>query len=1246
MGKIGALFRISGPEFGVPGMSQYGSWSVKGVDDRARAIAKEKARLKGITLGDYINNLLLEGHSEAGPRDPVAPPQSNQSQVYPDRRFANPQYADPAAYAEPMRSQALDGLAQRIEAVEARSTLAITGIDQSVLGLLARLESTENTTSAMTAEVERMIDELRETHEVLHDKVGALEADESGPRSLEAMKALEDALGKLASHVYEEARLNQDESAAMKGRVEAGFTDLSERVEGIEVKVESTLSDAAQRVEKAVEQAELRAEGTSRHLSERVSAMESSVATKLAKVDEVDGRMKSVEGDVSGALNSMEGTMLRIQERLNRAEQTTDTALQSLEGTFASLDQRIDLIAEAASPEKADALRQELEKRFDELASDLRVSVEESRRYLADEIERAAAGNNPELMGALETRVNALESAETSVRLDSVDNQINHLSNTLVRHVEESETRSAEAIEKVGEQVVGLSETLNQRVAEGEQRNAEAIEQVGSQVDNLATSFAQRIADSERRSAGAIEQVGQQVATAIKHVQARQEQSQRKLVEKVAGSESRQQARLSDALSNISTRLSEMQSQTATAVSPVQRAIVSLASRLEALEDFNAPPMSEPTPAAALPDMPELEVDDTPIEIEAEAEIDSEPDLDTTPVEAEAALIETESFDPPTAPDDVPEEDIAPASVEAETIAADEDFIANLPDFDEESQDVEHTVAEDVLAAETPFEETWEDVEASADSNDMAEEEAAQDLFAESDDAGAAQDDNDPLAELGSWDESQEEARDSDIFSAEDETDTVPELLPELDDVDLAHNTDDLIADAPDTADEFDPMSDEGASEPSDTADYLSRARNAAIAAATDPKGDGKSRRGRRSAASTNPKSPSGRKFPYIAAASVLALSAAGAGGWVALRGKIPFMDASAPNIETKASLAEAGIEAPPATAFEPSLIGVEFSEADMDPLDETLFEEEGSVAGTVEPELAEPVPTEAAPAETVFAPAISLPTIPDTLTKEQAAANGDAVAQFQFGLDRLEAQDFAIAAEMISAAAQQGLPAAQYRLAKLHERGIGVPRDFTEARAWTERAANGGNVKAMHDLAVFYADGEGGPQSYAAAAEWFRKAADYGVLDSQFNLAVLYENGLGISPSQVEALYWYEIAAANGDASAPGNVATLREALPLEQAQEVQRRAANWAVTPTNGPANGEFGAQAWDQANRAQVEAVQTVLNGLGYDAGAPDGLAGAGTRTAIRAFQANNGLATTGEITPDLVAALNRQAQDLAG
>ncbi|MEL7108369.1 MAG: peptidoglycan-binding protein [Pseudomonadota bacterium] len=1257
-------------------MSQYGSWSVKGVDDRARAIAKEKARLKGITLGDYINNLLLDGHSEAGPRDLPRYPDPRQPQPY-----AEPGYGDPRSYGEPMRPQALDGLAQRIEAVEARSTLAITGIDQSVLGLLARLETTENSTAAMTAEVERMIDELRETHEVLTGKVSAIEADDSGQRSLESMKALEDALGKLATHVYEENRLHQDEATAMKGRVEGGFSEMNDRVEGMELKVESTLAEAAQRVEKAVEQAELRAEGTARHISERVSTMESSIATKLAKVDDVDGRVNTVERDVSGAIQSMEATLVRVQERLNRAEQTTDKALSALEGTFASLDQRINHIAEQASPEKATALRQELEQRIDALAADLRGSVDESRRHLADEIERAIAGNNPDLMGALETRVNALETAEAGARLDGVDEQINHLSNTLVRHVEESENRSAAAIEKVGEQVVGLSETLHQRVAEGEQRNAEAIEKVGGQVDGLADTFAQRIADSERRSAGAIEQVGQQVATAIKHVQARQEQSQRKLAERVAGSESRQEARLSDALSNISTRLADMQSQTATAVSPVQRAIVSLASRLEALEDFNAPPLAEPAPAEPLPDMPALEVDETPIEMAPAPEPEPMPDYEAEATDAVMAAIDAETapepkpavYDEPTDPDPV--------------AAQEEDFISSLPDFDDEpaASEPEEDVEPEALFAEAPDDdlaadnilddasieaaedaavEDWQTIEDPTESVDpveasdvdarLEEESIVNEASTDETDALAIDDtpeEIDPLAELGSWEDSQAEARDSDIFASDedDASDDDGAFLPAFDDVELAHNTEDFEADAAPPEEEFDPTTLDEA-EPS-AEDYLSRARDAAIAAATDTKSE---RRGRRSAASTTPKPSTGRKFPIIAAASVLALSAAGAGAWVALRGKVPFTDANAPSFETKTSLAEAGIQDP--NDIEPSLTGVEFTEADGATLDETLFEEEGSVAGTVEdtasasvdpvetPKAAAPI-IPAAPVE-MAAPNVSLPVIPASVSREQAALNGDAVAQYQLGVEQLEAQDYAAAAELISAAARDGLPAAQYRLAKLHERGLGVPRDFTEARAWTERAANGGNVRAMHDLAVFFADGEGGSQSYAAAAEWFRKAADFGLVDSQFNMGVLYENGLGISPNQIEALYWYEIAAANGDASAPGYVQTLRAALPLEQAQQAQRRASTWAVATPNAAANGEFGPQAWSGANRDQVLAVQTVLNGLGYDAGSPDGLAGAGTRTAIRAFQADNGLETTGTIEASLIEALNQQAQGLAG
>ena len=54
----------------------------------------------------------------------------------------------------------------------------------------------------------------------------------------------------------------------------------------------------------------------------------------------------------------------------------------------------------------------------------------------------------------------------------------------------------------------------------------------------------------------------------------------------------------------------------------------------------------------------------------------------------------------------------------------------------------------------------------------------------------------------------------------------------------------------------------------------------------------------------------------------------------------------------------------------------------------------------------------------------------------------------------------------------------------------------------------------------------------------------------------------------------------------------------------------------------------------NREQTLELQTLLNGLGYDAGAPDGLFGSRTRVAVRGFQADQGLAADGFPTAALL------------
>ncbi|MDJ0921973.1 MAG: peptidoglycan-binding protein [Henriciella sp.] len=1198
-------------------MSSYGSWSVKGIDDRARAVAKEKARLQGVTLGDYINDLLLQGHSEAGPREAVSEqPSSERSSPAP---------------APSERSAPLDSLARRIEAVEARSTLAITGIDQSVLGLLARLENTENTTSAIASEVESMIDELRETHEGLQAKVNAIEADDTGAQNLEAMKALEAALGKLAAHVYEENSLVQDETAAVKGRMEAGFSDLTDRVEDVEVKIETTLADAASRVEKAVEQAELRAEGTSKHLAERFTAIESGVATKLSKVDDFDARLsafegevsgavssmqsdvnaqlktigdsdarlgaveaamstqlgkvegigtqvESIQGDVSNAITSMEGTLLRIQERLNRAETATDAALMGLEQSFVTLDKRLDVVAQQAAPEHMDALRKQIEERFEGLAADLRNGIELSRQQLADEIEQAAAGANPELMGRLEASVDDLRT-----------------------EIMAGEERSSRALDAMHDQVNRISTGLDTRLRTIEEREGTVFDQVSENMTALADQLEQHVGESEQRSAAAIEQVGAQVATAINRVQARQDEATQTLEAKAQLAHEQQDARLSKALTSISDRLNHMQSQTVQVMSPVQQAIASLAARLEAVEDFSTPPFAN-KPDRVMPDIPLPSEDTTPIEPEASADAEPEP-------------VET----------------VAIKQADDEDL----DFLEGLPDFDADEPE---------LAAEADtfeFDEDWPEAESEPENAYLTDEDAPSELSEEDEGLLASPVEDDPIMSLGDWDDGRDETRENDIFASEEEDigeDNADEDVIELD-------IDEVEAASDEDEEEELPQVDEEAT------DYLSRARRAAILAASEGNAVKKSKpKSKSRAKSSRPEvenlvyskensSPLSGKVPLIAAASVLVLATASAGAYLSLRGK-QSADIDPVSVATAASAADLETQAQAgASGTEPSLAGVEYADlnpaAELQSLEAELFEE-----GSMTPTAGETASVEVEP---VVEPApVALPTIPKRLTLQQAAEDGNPVAQFQWGEAALTAGDLKEGSSFVRRAAEQGLPAAQYRLAKLHEQGLGVPRDLVQARAWTDKAAVGGNVKAMHDLAVFFADGEGGTQSYAAAVEWFRKAAEFGLVDSQYNLGVMYENGLGISPSAAEALYWYEVAAKNGDASAEQNIAELRGILSPDLVATASERAESWTGASQNAASNGTFARQIWEEGQREQVFAVQTVLNGLGYRAGTPDGIAGAGTRTALRAFQADYGLPTDGQITDQVVDKLNELAK----
>lgn len=262
--------------------------------------------------------------------------------------------------------------------------------------------------------------------------------------------------------------------------------------------------------------------------------------------------------------------------------------------------------------------------------------------------------------------------------------------------------------------------------------------------------------------------------------------------------------------------------------------------------------------------------------------------------------------------------------------------------------------------------------------------------------------------------------------------------------------------------------------------------------------------------------------------------------------------------------------------------------------------------------------------------------------TIQDAAAAGDPVARYLLGMERLASGDADGAAVLIRRAAEQGVPAAQYRYSKLLERGEGVTADLEAARRWTQQAAEAGHRRAMHNLGIMFATGSGAPQDYAEAARWFEEASLLGLGDSQFNLALLFEQGLGIPQSPGDAYAWYSIAAAGGDSASRTRAATVAASLDPETQAQADAIIAGFTPRPLDAEANGDYAPRAWGQelaGSNPLISRAQSLLTSLGYEPGPVDGQPGPSTRQAVLAFQSENGLSPNGRIDATLIDRLER-------
>lgn len=462
-------------------MTAASPWSVKGIDPKAREVAKDLARRSGMTLGEWLNRMIIEGDGQ--PADQFADKEDAPNRAYLEivKDDAPPriEIAEHPADEVGRVAVALDRLTQRIEAAEGRNAAAISGIDHSVRDALTRLGQSEREQIAVAARFEGAVNDLKTEQARAAERTRRIETEAAGPRSAEALRALEGALGKVATHLYD------------------GEARTREAIAALEAKVNAQSAAAPQ----------------------DPSALVDAVVARLSE------RLEAAEGRTSEALREMSSSFSALDQRMGAVEGANPAAgvQERLDSLAASLTQKM----EAARLEMAAKLKESADGRFDRMErklGEMAAHVQAAEQRSAQAIERMGR----EVVGvadAFNRRVQAAEQRNASA-IEQVGGEVARIAATVEHKLNRNDSIQAQALEKLGGEIARITEKLAERIGSAERRNALAIDDVGEQVARVTERLNQRherssqelvdrIRQSEERTLRMLEEAREKIDTRL-----------------------------------------------------------------------------------------------------------------------------------------------------------------------------------------------------------------------------------------------------------------------------------------------------------------------------------------------------------------------------------------------------------------------------------------------------------------------------------------------------------------------------------------------------------------------------------------------------------------------------------------------------------------------------------------------------------------------------------------------------------
>lgn len=455
-------------------MSAAAPWSVKGIDPKAREIAKDLARRSGMTLGEWLNSMIMdepdedEGVTPLPRRTPIPDPY--------DRRSRSRRLDDVYGYEDDRAGRigaSLEVIAERLEAVERRSTVAIQGVDQAVAGLVRRLDKQDEIGLGYARRIDDIADELREGHKRLRRF-----EQETGPKTEEGFAKLDAALGAVSSRLFD-----------LDERQRNTIGDLRERMAAVEKAAgPGPGTDVLAQVGARLDEAQDRTSDALRGLERSFAALDQRLRDAEGRIEPEHAREAARFEKLAETLTrQVEGSRVEMLRRLDAAE--TESRVDRIERALAAVGDQT-RAAEQRSADAVEAMGREVLR----IAHNLNVRVEK--------VENGGdAGRAEAQVAALGRELN-----------DKLDRDMGRYAQAMDQRLTRSDDQHALALERLGGEITRISDRLSERIAQSERRSAQALDDISRRLsentdkieqrhDRTSGELGERMRQSEERTA-------------------------------------------------------------------------------------------------------------------------------------------------------------------------------------------------------------------------------------------------------------------------------------------------------------------------------------------------------------------------------------------------------------------------------------------------------------------------------------------------------------------------------------------------------------------------------------------------------------------------------------------------------------------------------------------------------------------------------------------------------------------------